>query len=101
MRELFIEKHAISTALSDVILKKDICESHHVFRRDREPTQPSRIPIRTLKNVRKSRNVPLCFPDELLMSFFKQIYVHAWTTIKRLLSYTVCIEKQYSLSNSD
>ena len=39
--EFFIGKYAIaiSTELSYVIRKKDVCEFHHVFRRDRESNQ--------------------------------------------------------------
>ena len=39
--EYFIEKLAISTELSNVILilKKDACKFHHVFRPDHESTQ--------------------------------------------------------------
>ena len=44
--EPFIEKHAISTELSNVNREKHRCKSHHVCRREREP---SRIPIRSLK----------------------------------------------------
>ncbi len=38
MSEFFIGKYAIaiSTELSYVIRKKDVCKFHHVFRRDRE-----------------------------------------------------------------
>ena len=41
MSEFFIGKYAIaiSTELSYVIRKKDVCEFHHVFRRDRESNQ--------------------------------------------------------------
>ncbi len=41
MSELFIGKYAIaiSAELSYVIRKKDVCEFHHVFRRDRESNQ--------------------------------------------------------------
>ena len=43
MSEPFIEKHALSTMLSNVNREKHRGKSHHVCRRDREP---SRIPIR-------------------------------------------------------
>ena len=55
MSEPFIEKHAISTELSNVNREKHRRKSHRVCRRDREP---SRIPIRSLKRLRnKSRKV--------------------------------------------
>ena len=57
MSEPFIEKHAISTELSNVNREKHRRKSHRVCRRDREP---SRIPIRSLKslgNKLKSRKV--------------------------------------------
>ena len=47
MSEPFIEKHAISTELSNVNREKHRQKSHHTRRRDREP---SRIPIRSLKS---------------------------------------------------
>ena len=47
MSEPFIEKHAISTELSNVNREKHRQKSHHARRRDREP---SRIPIRSLKS---------------------------------------------------
>ena len=55
MSEPFIEKHAISTELSNVNREKHRRKSHRVCRRDREP---SRIPIRSLKRLRnKSKKV--------------------------------------------
>ena len=55
MSEPFIEKHAISTELSNVNREKHRRKSHRVCRRDREP---SRIPIRNLKRLRNmSRKV--------------------------------------------
>ena len=55
MSEPFIEKHAISTELSNVNRENHRRKSHRVCRRDREP---SRIPIRSLKRLRnKSRKV--------------------------------------------
>ena len=49
MSEPFMEKHAISTELSNVNVnrEKHRQKSHHARRRDREP---SRIPIRSLKS---------------------------------------------------
>ena len=53
--EPFIEKHALSTELSNVNREQHKRKSHRVCRRDREP---SRIPIRSLKSLRKkSRKV--------------------------------------------
>ena len=53
MSESFIEKHAISTELSNVNREKHRRKAHRARRRDREP---SRIPIRSLKRFRnKSR----------------------------------------------
>ena len=55
MSEPFIEKHALSTELSNVNREKHRCKSHRVCRPDREP---SRILIRSLKGLRnKSRKV--------------------------------------------
>ena len=55
MGEPFIEKHAISTELSNVNREKHRHNSHRDCRRDREP---SRAPIRSLKMLRnKSRKV--------------------------------------------
>ena len=54
MSEPFIEKHAISTELSNVNREKHGRKSYRVCRHDREP----RIPIRSLKRLRnKSRKV--------------------------------------------
>ena len=59
--EPFIEKHAISTELSNVNREKHRHNSHRDCRRDREP---SRAPIRSLKMLRnksrKVRNICLC-----------------------------------------
>ena len=53
MSEPFIEKHAISTELSNVNREKHRRKSHRACRRDCEP---SRIPVRSLKRLRnKSR----------------------------------------------
>ena len=55
MNQAFIEKHAISTELSNVNREKHKLKSHRVCRRDRES---SRIPISSLKSLRnKSRKV--------------------------------------------
>ena len=57
----FIEKHAISTELSNVNRAKHRRKSHRVCRHYREP---SRIPIRSLKRLRnkrrKVRKICLC-----------------------------------------
>ena len=59
--EPFIEKHTISTELSNVNREKHRHNSHRDCRRDREP---SRVPIRSLKMLRnksrKVRNICLC-----------------------------------------
>ena len=47
MSEPFMEKHAISTELSNANREMHRQKSHHARRRDREP---SRIPIRSLKS---------------------------------------------------
>ena len=52
MSEPFIEKHAISTELSNVSREKHRRKSHRVCRPDREP---SRIPIRSLKRLRNEQ----------------------------------------------
>ena len=52
MSEPFIEKHAISTELSNVSREKHRRKSHRVCRPDREP---SRIPIRSLKRLRSEQ----------------------------------------------
>ena len=49
MSEPFIEKHAISTELSNVNQEKHKLKSHRVCRRYGEP---SRIPIPSLKSLR-------------------------------------------------
>ena len=53
INEPFIEKHTISTELSNVNREKHKLNSYHVCRRDRDS---SRTPIRSLKSLRnKSR----------------------------------------------
>ena len=52
MSEPFIEKHAISTGLSNVSRGKHRHKSHRVCRPDREP---SRIPTRSLKRLRNEQ----------------------------------------------
>ena len=58
MSEPFIEKHAISTELSNVNREKHRRKSHRVCRRDREP---SRIPIRNLKRLRSNLSIHVFF----------------------------------------
>ena len=95
MSEPFIEKHAISTELSNVNREKHRRKSHRVFRRDREP---SRIPIRSLKRLRTRAErlekfvyarILSCIP----MSSTSYCYVNAKNyQIKRHLSLTVVKE---------
>ena len=95
MSEPFIEKHAISTELSNVNREKHRRKSHRVFRRDREP---SRIPIRSLKRLRTRAErlekfvyarILSCIP----MSSTSNCYVNAKNyQIKRHLSLTVVKE---------
>ena len=84
MSEPFIEKHAISTELSNVNREKHRRKSHRVCRRDREP---SRIPIRGLKMLRnKSRKVRKFVYARILpcilMSSTLYCFVHAEKNIK-------------------
>ena len=84
MSEPFIEKHAISTELSNVNREKHRRKSHRVCRRDREP---SRIPIRSLKRLRnKSRKVRKFVYGRILscipMSSALNCFVNAKKTIK-------------------
>ena len=84
MSEPFIEKHAISTELSNVNREKHRRKSHRVCRRDREP---SRIPIRSLKRLRnksrKVRKICLCTYSPMYpMSSTLYCYVNA----KKLLN---------------
>ena len=80
MCEPFIEKHALSTELSNVNREKHRRKSHRVCRRDREP---SRIPIRSLKRLRnKSRKVR----KNLSMHVFSHVSpCHLNYTVKKLL----------------
>ena len=80
MSEPFMEKHAISTELSNVNREKHRRKSHRVCRRDREP---SRIPIRSLKRLRnKSRKVR----KNLSMHVFSHVSpCHLNYTVKKLL----------------
>ena len=84
MSEPFIEKHAISTELSNVNREKHRRKSHRVCRRDREP---SRIPIRSLKRLRnKSRKVRKFVYARILscipMSSTLYCYVNAKKTLE-------------------
>ena len=74
--EPFIEKHAISAELSNVNREKHRHKSHRVCRRDSEP---SRIPMRSLKSLRnklKSRKV-----REFLYVFFHVYLCHLHCTV--------------------
>ena len=64
MREPFIEKHAISTELSNVNREKHRCKSHRVCRPDREP---SRIPIRSLKRLRNNTGGPSSSSEMIIL----------------------------------
>ena len=84
MSEPFIEKHAISTELSNDKREKHRRKSYRVCRRDREP---SRIPIRSLKRLRnksrKVRKICLCTYSPMYpMSSTLYCYVNA----KKLLN---------------
>ena len=84
MSEPFIEKHAISTELSNDNREKHRRKSYRVCRRDREP---SRIPIRSLKRLRnksrKVRKICLCTYSPMYpMSSTLYCYVNA----KKLLN---------------
>ena len=71
MSEPFIEKHAISTELSNVNREKHRRKSHRVCRRDREP---SRIPIRNLKSLgNKSRKVRIFAYARILSSIIYNV----------------------------
>ena len=84
MGEPFIEKHAISTELSNVNREKHRHNSHRDCRRDREP---SRAPIRSLKMLRnKSRKVrkfvyAICLPCIPISST-----LHCYVNAKKLLN---------------
>ena len=90
MSEPFIEKHAISTELSNVNREKHRRESHRVCRRDREP---SKIPIRSLKRLRKIRKfVYASILIYILMPSSLYCYVDTKELLKGLLSLTVVKE---------
>ncbi len=102
MSEFFIGKYAIGyiqTELSSVIRKKDVCEFHHVFRRDRESNQ-----VRTDRMSRKvdylfvmpecTFHVYLshlriqCIVMELLLFLFKE---HFFSNNYPLISFTLSL----------
>ena len=79
MSEPFIEKHAISTELSNVNREKHKLKSHRVCRRDGEP---SRIPMPSLKSLRnKSEKVRefvyARIPSSIPMSCTLYCYINA------------------------
>ena len=81
MSEPFIEKHAISTELSNVNREKHRRKSHRVCRRDREP---SRIPIRSLKRLRNKIKIERL--ENLSMHvFFRVSPCHLHCTVMLML----------------
>ena len=92
MSEPFIEKHAISTELSNVNREKHRRKSHRVCRRDREL---SRIPIRSLKRLRnKSRKV-----ENLSMHVFSHVSpCHLRYTVMLTLVKNHLIKRNLSLT---
>ena len=84
MSEPFTEKHAISTVLSNVYQKKHRRKSHHVCRRDREP---SRIPIRSLKRLRNtSRKVRKFVYAHILPCISMSSTLYCYVNAKKLLN---------------
>ena len=84
MSEPFIEKHAISTKLSNVNQEKHRRKSHRVCRPDREP---SRIPIRSLKRLRiKSRKVRKFVYARVLPCIPVSFTLYCYVNTKKLLN---------------
>ena len=84
MSEPFIEKHAISTKLSNVNQEKHRRKSHRVCRPDREP---SRIPIRSLKRLRiKSRKVRKFVYARVLLWIPVSFTLYCYVNTKKLLN---------------
>ena len=84
MSEQFIEKHAISTELSNVNREKHRRKSHRVCRRDREP---SRIPIRSLKRLRnKTRKVMKFVYARILHISHMSSTLYCYVNTKKLLN---------------
>ena len=84
MSEPFIEKHAISTELSNVNREKHRRKSHRVSRRDREP---SRIPIQSLKRLRKKSREVRKFVYALILSCISMSStLYCYVNAKKLLN---------------
>ena len=84
MSEPFIEKHAISTKLSNVNQEKHRRKSHRVCRPDREP---SRISIRSLKRLRnKSRKVRKFVYARVLPCIPMSSTLYCYVNTKKLLN---------------
>ena len=84
MCEPLIERHAISTELSNVTREKHRRKFHRVCRRDREP---SRIPIRCLKRFRnKSRKVRKFVYARILSCIPMSSTLYCYVNAKKLLN---------------
>ena len=84
VREPFIEKHAISTKLSNINQEKHRRKSHRVCGPDRKP---SRIPIRSLKRLRiKSRKVRKFFYARVLLWIPVSFTLYCYVNTKKLLN---------------
>ena len=86
MSEPFIEKHAISTQLSNVNREKHRRKSHRVCRSDREP---SRIPTGSLKrlsNYNKSRKVRKFVYARILPCIPMSSTLYCYVNAKKLLN---------------
>ena len=84
MSEPFIEKHAISTELSNVNREKHRRKSHHVCRRDRES---GRIPITSLKGLsNKSRKVRKFVYARILSCIPMSSTLYCLLMLKKLLN---------------
>ena len=84
MTESFIERHSISTELSGVNREKHRRKFHRVCRRDRTP---SRIPIRSLKKLRKkSREVRKFVYERILSCIPMSSTSYCYINAKKLLN---------------
>ena len=84
MTESFIERHAISTELSGVNREKHRRKFHRVYRRYRKP---SRIPIRSLKKLRKkSREVRKFVYERILSCIPMSSTSYCYINAKKLLN---------------
>ena len=84
MTESFIERHAISTELFGVNREKHRRKFHRVCRRDRKP---SRIPIRSLKKLRKkSREVRKFVYERILSCIPMSSTSYCYINAKKLLN---------------